>query len=147
MKKVLPPTYFALFLILEIAAYFIFPAERIVPAPINLIGAIPVVFGIAFNLWADKLFKEAKTTIKPHEAPTTLITSGPFRHSRHPMYCGMAGILLGVAVFLGTGAAFLFPALFVAVIEMKFIPMEETNLQKAFGKKFSAYKAGVRRWI
>jgi len=105
------------------------------------------VLGIALNIWADVLFKKNKTTVKPYKSPTELITSGPFRISRHPMYLGMMLILLGAAIVSGTLIAFVFPIVFIVLIELFFIPFEEKNLERIFGKKFLDYKKSVRRWL
>ncbi|MDD5173200.1 MAG: methyltransferase, partial [Patescibacteria group bacterium] len=64
------------------------------------------------NIWTDNIFKKGKTTVKPHEKPSTLIVSGPFRLSRHPMYLGMAAILFGVSILLGSLTLFIFPIIF-----------------------------------
>lgn len=96
---------------------------------------------------ADSLFKKNRTTVKPQEMPSKLLVSGPFRISRHPMYIGMAAILLGEAVFLGSLIAFVFPLIFVMLMELFFIPKEEENLECAFGREYVDYKRRVRRWI
>jgi protein-S-isoprenylcysteine O-methyltransferase Ste14 len=99
------------------------------------------------NLWADALFKKRNTSVKPHELPNSLEVSGPFRISRHPMYLGMAAILVGLAVLLGSLITFAVPVLFILVMELLFIPMEDRNLEQAFGAEYQAYKKRVRRWI
>ncbi len=81
------------------------------------------------------------------ETPSAILVSGPFRISRHPMYLGMAAILLGEAVFLGSLATFVFPLIFAILMEVLFISTEEENLEKAFGKDYLDYKTRVRRWI
>ena len=93
------------------------------------------------------MFKKSKTTVKPHKNPTSLEVLGPFRVSRHPMYLGMSAILLGVAIILGSIITFVIPIFFVMLMEIMFIPFEEKNLEKAFGKKYLDYKMKVRRWI
>ena len=98
-------------------------------------------------LWGRSSFVKGKTTLLPYEMPTTLVTIGPSRISRTPMYLGMAAILLGVAVWLGALASFASPALFAMVIEALFIPNEERKLEKIFGEKYREYKKKVRRWI
>ena len=99
------------------------------------------------NIWSDQLFKKSKTTVKPHEIPTILELSGPFRISRHPMYLGMVAILLGIAILLGSLVTSIFPIFFIILMEILFIPTEERNLKKIFGKEYLDYKKKVRRWI
>ncbi len=97
--------------------------------------------------WADFLLKKKKTTVKPYEKPTQLIISGPFSISRNPQYLGFAAILLGIAINHGTLITFIFPIAFVILMELMFIPFEEKNLKRIFGKKYFNYKKKVRRWI
>ena len=146
-SKIMPPTYFYMFLLLLIGLHFVFPIKKIIFLPYSYLGIIFLVIGIILNIWSDYLLKKKKTTVKPYENPTELIVSGPFAVSRHPMYLGMMFILLGIAVFLGSLITFIFPPLFVILMEIMFIPFEEKNLEKIFGKKYLNYKKKVRRWI
>lgn len=146
-NKILPPRYFIIFLLLSIGLHFIFPIKKIIFPPYTYLGWLLIMFGIILNIWSDLLFKRKKTTVKPHKTPSSLETSGPFRISRHPMYLGMAAILLGTTILHGTLITFLFPIIFVILMEIKFIPIEEKNLEKVFGKKYLDYKREVRRWI
>jgi protein-S-isoprenylcysteine O-methyltransferase Ste14 len=59
----------------------------------------------------------------------------------------MAVILFGAGFILGSIISFIGVVLFVAVMEIAFIPMEEKNLSKQFGKEFGDYKNKVRRWL
>ncbi|MFH0970745.1 MAG: isoprenylcysteine carboxylmethyltransferase family protein [Candidatus Diapherotrites archaeon] len=145
--KVMPPSYFVLTLILIIGTHLMFPITLVISPPYSYSGIILVVFGIIMNLWADSLFKKMKTTVKPNESPTSMITSDPFKISRHPMYCGMAAILLGVAVFLGSIAPFVFPVAFIILMEIGFIAQEEKKMATIFGSKYLDYKRKVRRWV
>ena len=127
--------------------HFIIPIKKIICPPYTYFGGFLILFGVVLNIWADSLFKKRKTTLKPHKIPTFLETSGPFKISRHPMYLGMAAILFGVTIIYGTLITFLFPIAFIILIEIKFIPIEEKNMEKAFGKRYLDYKKKVRRWI
>ena len=98
-------------------------------------------------IWADSLFKKSGTTIIPYEIPTSLVTSGPFRISRQPIYLGMTTILLGETILLGSFITFILPVIFAILMEIIFIPMEEKNLEIVFGEKYLDYKKKVRRWI
>jgi protein-S-isoprenylcysteine O-methyltransferase Ste14 len=48
---------------------------------------------------------------------------------------------------LGSLITLIFPVLFIIISELLFIPFEEENLEKLFGKKYSEYKKKKRRWI
>ena len=146
-RKTLPPTYFITALALLIGAHFIMPIASLIPSPYNYIGAALVLFGLIMNIWADGLFKRVNTTVKPFERPDALVTSGPFCISRHPMYCGMAAVLLGAAILLGSAVSFVFPLAFVALMEMKFITIEEKSMSERFGEQYTSYRKKVRRWI
>jgi len=146
-SEIQPPTYFAALLFLSAASHFAYPARQVVEPPYSYLGLLLIGFGVILNLWTDSLFKKRKTTVKPQETPSALLVSGPFRISRHPMYLGMAAILLGEAVFLGSLATFAFPLIFAILMEVLFMSTEEENLKKAFGKDYLDYKRRVRRWI
>jgi protein-S-isoprenylcysteine O-methyltransferase Ste14 len=146
--KLLPPTVFYTVFLLSVASHFVVPTVTLIRPPYSFLLGVPLIlFGAILNIWADSLFKKRNTPVKPMEMPVTFVTDGPFRISRHPMYLGMVAILLGVAVVLGSILPFAFPILFVALMERLFIPLEEANLERAFGDDYRAYKKSVRRWI
>ena len=147
MKKIMPPTYFLIFLILSVLLHFIFPIKKIIFYPGSQVGWIFIVFGAVLNIWADQIFKKEKTTVKPGKTSKKLIEKGPFKISRHPMYLGMTSILLGTALIHGSLVGFIFPIIFIILMEISFIPSEEKNMEKVFVKKYFSYKNKVRRWI
>jgi len=146
-QKIMPTTYFIIFLILSIILHFVFPVKKIIFPPYTYLGGLLIIFGVILNIWTDLLFKKKKTTVKPYEVPTSIETSGPFCISQHPMYLGMTSVLFGVAILHGTLITFVFPIIFIILMEIIFIPTEEKNLEKKFGKRYIDYKKRVRRWI
>ena len=145
--KIYPPTIFYTLAILNIILWSILPKENLFSFPINLVGLIAVTFGIILNIWTDTMFKQNNTTVKPDGIPSTLIISGPFSLSRHPMYLGMSLILIGEAIILGSLASFLIPILFIILIEKLFIPQEEKTLITWFPNEYNQYKKRKRKWI
>lgn len=146
-SKYLPPSYFIIYFISSIVSSLLIPISTILNTPITYSGMVFIIFGIILNVWSDSIFKLRKTTVKPFEKSFFLITDGPYHISRHPMYLGFVSILLGTSIILGKLSAFLFPVLMVITLEKKFIPYEEKNLERSFGKKYLTYKHRVRRWI
>lgn len=145
--KITPPIYFFGFLVLMIGLHLFLPVERGMPALIQLVGIGLIAFGITINLITDQLFKKHTTTVRPTELPTTFLTSGPFKFSRNPMYLGMATILFGAAFVLGTMVSIIPGVLFVLVIDVFFIPVEEKNMKEVFGDTYRHYARRTRRWF
>jgi protein-S-isoprenylcysteine O-methyltransferase Ste14 len=127
--------------------HFTLPLLQIIKYPFNLIGILFLITGAGLNIWADQMMKKYNTTVKPDEKPTVLIETGVFKLSRNPMYLGMALLLLGAGFILGSVTSFVGVILFVAVMEMVFIPQEEKILQEQFGEEFKAYKKKVEKWL
>jgi protein-S-isoprenylcysteine O-methyltransferase Ste14 len=139
--------YFIILLVLSVLLNFVFPVPAFLSPPATYSGFLIMGFGLVLALWSRSLFLKNATTLQLSEEPTVLVTAGPFRLSRNPIYLGMASILLGVAVLLGTLVALVFPVIFVALIEFFIIPGEERMLEKIFGERYREYKKSVRRWI
>ena len=147
MKKILPPTHFYIYLVISILLHYAIPIIQVFNYPYYLIGFLFFIIGTGLNIWADILLKKQKTTVKPNEKPTALIETGAFKISRNPMYLGLAVILFGAGFILGSVTSFVGVILFVAAMEIAFIPQEEKMLLEQFGEKYQVYKKKVRRWI
>ncbi|MEW5896836.1 MAG: isoprenylcysteine carboxylmethyltransferase family protein [Nanoarchaeota archaeon] len=145
--KILPVIIFALLLLLSIGAHFLFPVFEAIPKPYNMLGLALIPLGLALTSWAGYLFHKTKTSLKPYEAPKFLVTSGPFQISRNPMYLGLVLVFLGTTITLGSLTPFLFPVLFMLIVELLFIPKEEKKLEKAFGTRYLDYKKEVKKWV
>jgi len=146
-KRILPPTYLLVAILLVLAIHFAFPLQKIVPVPWNLLGIVPLACGVALNLIADKAFHQAKTTVKPFEESAALLTTGVFRITRNPMYLGYVLILIGVALIVRSVTPYTFIVVFAVLMDQVFIRVEEQMLEQTFGPAWSAYTARVRRWI
>jgi protein-S-isoprenylcysteine O-methyltransferase Ste14 len=103
--------------------------------------------GFTIMMWAWWLFRKAETAICPTELNDSLVTSGIYRLSRHPMYLGMILMLAGLATLVGTLPFYLAALTFYLVIETVFRPYEEAKLLDTFGADYTTYRERVRRWI
>lgn len=147
MNRILPPTYFFICLIISALLFYTVPLTQIIRYPFNLIGFLFFIVGAGLNIWTDQLLKKEKTTVKPFEKPAALIQTGPFKFSRNPMYLGMALLLLGFGIILGSVTSFIGIILFVFIMESLFIPGEEKILLEQFSEEYTKYKKNVGRWI
>jgi protein-S-isoprenylcysteine O-methyltransferase Ste14 len=146
-KRLLPPQLLLLGLVVMAGLHLALPIRRIIAFPWNLLGAVPLVLGVALNLIADRALKEARTTVKPFERTSTLVTTGVFGITRNPMYLGFALMLLGLALLLGSIGPLTVVLVFPALLDLLFIRREEGMLQDTFGEAWQSYKGEVRRWL
>ncbi len=143
----MPPVYLLAAIAAMVALHFLFPGKQLLNAPWRWAGAVPIVVGLGLVLWVAAVFRRRKTTIKPGDVSSSLVTNGPFRVSRNPIYLGMTSILIGTALALGSLVPWLVVPVFVVLVGYNVIPVEEAMLAEAFGQSYADYRAKVRRWI
>ncbi|MFZ1416007.1 MAG: isoprenylcysteine carboxylmethyltransferase family protein [Defluviicoccus sp.] len=144
---VLPPT-FALIAGLTMAGlHRLVPLADIVGRPWHWVALAPVAAGLVLAIWAAAGFIRAGTPLEPYKDAAVLITAGPYRFSRNPIYLGMALLLAGFWLWLGSLSPGLVLPAFVIAIDRRFIQREEAHLEERFGARFRAYRASVRRWL
>ena len=145
--KIYPPHIVLGSLLLCTILNYFYPYERIIAFPNNLFGIALAIFSIFLGAKSFALFKKYKTNIKPDDKPLKFIKGGAYHYTRNPIYVSMLLLLLGIAIVVGKTIFFIGPAIFFALANFYFIPFEEKNLKKAFGKKYLEYKKEVGRWI
>jgi protein-S-isoprenylcysteine O-methyltransferase Ste14 len=146
-RKLIPTTYLLIALLIMLGLRFTQLLEQVILMPWNLLGILPLLAGIAINLFADKALHEANTTVKPFQESDALVMSGVYRVSRHPMYLGFVMILIGNAVLLGALMPWLVVIVYIVLLEKVYIEVEERMLSEKFGPLWVEYKKRVRKWI
>jgi len=149
MLRLPPPIWGLIYLALAVAASFAWPwRHEIADLRILPFSAIFVAAGVFFMVWAVSLFRAAGTELNPtSESNKALVTSGPFRYTRNPMYLAVTLLALGIAFGVGSLPMFLVPLLIFATANWVHIPFEEAKMRRQFGASFDDYTAKVRRWI
>lgn len=110
-------------------------------------GGLLIATAIVLDVWAMRTLLDCHTTILPNRCSTHLVTSGPYRLTRNPIYLGYtlatAGIGLAVlnpwcilTAMVATGATSIFA-----------VRREELHLLSRFGIDFERYCNGTARWI
>lgn len=146
-KRILPPTYFAIYILVIATMHYILPIFEFLFYPWNLIGLVPLLFGLIINLLADKQFRDSKTTVIPFEDSKKLVVTGLYKFSRNPMYFGMLIILFGESILFGSLSSIIIASTFIFLINIKFIRFEEKMLMTKFNTDYLMYRSSVRRWI
>ncbi|MHB1273743.1 MAG: methyltransferase family protein [Rhodanobacter sp.] len=114
-----------------------------------ILAGVLALCGVAFDLSGMLAFRRVGTTVNPMRprATSAIVTHGVYGVTRNPMYAGLACLLGGWAVYLGSLWAGLGPVVLVAWLTRFQIMPEEKALADLFGADYAAYKAKVRRWI
>ena len=103
--------------------------------------------GVALDVWAFLTLRGHKTTVLPNATSTALVTSGPYRFTRNPIYLGNTVALLGFAIGLRWGWLLLLLPVTVAAVNWLAISREEEHLRLRFPDEWKSYSSRVRRWL
>jgi protein-S-isoprenylcysteine O-methyltransferase Ste14 len=110
-------------------------------------GTVLFAVGAVIAGWGLVLFRKAKTTTVPGKLSGTLVTWGPYRFTRNPMYVGLVLAYLGEAGLLKQIWTSRSSPPTVAYINWIVIPVEEAKLEEAFHEEYKQYCLQVRRWF
>lgn len=110
-------------------------------------GTALLVWGLLWNIWAEKLFRRAATGICPFSPATTLVKGGPFRISRNPMYVGMVAMSAGIALTTGILSNAWISVALAIWLNYAFILPEEAFLRRGFGAEYDDFAQRVPRWL
>ena len=147
MPRVVPPVYFLAGIVTMVLLHNLVPVAPVLGGSNRLIGAIPLLLGLALNITSAVIFRVSGTPLRPGSEATLLVQSGTFRMTRNPMYLGFSLALLGIALLLGSLSPLIVPPVFVVLIQVHFIRKEERWMEQRFGDEYLAYKRRTRRWI
>ena len=110
-------------------------------------GILVLTAGFLVSAWSVLEFVRHGTNPDPYRPTTAIVTTGPFRFSRNPIYLAFALMHAGVGIWTGKlwVVAMLLPA--IAIVRCGVIAAEERYLERKFGDAYVAYKNSVRRWL
>jgi len=145
--KIVPPFWAGIYLAAGLAGHYVWLANGRGRWDAAGWGISVSALGFTLMFWAWKLFHLKGTAVCPFEESTHLITEGPYRFTRNPMYLGMTVLLLGIAVAAGTPPTLFAPLAFFLTVNFLFIPYEEKKMERIFSRPYLEYRRRVRRWV
>jgi len=113
----------------------------------SAVGAVLFTLGALIAGWGLVTFHRARTTTVPGESSSRLVTWGPYRFSRNPMYVGLTVAYLGEAFLLRHVWPVALLPVVLAYVNWAVIPVEQARLTEVFGAEYVAYQRQVRRWL
>jgi protein-S-isoprenylcysteine O-methyltransferase Ste14 len=110
-------------------------------------GITLALAGVVFSLSGTATVVRHRTTVVPHRPVARLVTTGPYRVSRNPMYTGHAVSCAGAALWAGSWWPLITLPLSVLATRRLVIEPEEGYLAERFGAEYADYRGRVRRWL
>ncbi len=109
----------------------------------------PGVTGISIVLfgWSVLTMLRAGANVPTHKPSTVIVSHGPYKFSRNPIYLAMLLLLIGVACWVNSAWFLPGAPVFVGLITSGVILREEQYLSEKFGAGYDEYRSRVRRWL
>ena len=131
---------------------FAFEIDRqwphVLPDGLRLVGWPLLGAGTLLILAAEASFiRAARATGATGDAPARLVTTGPFRCVRNPIYIGAAVTLFGVAFLRRSPTLTLAAVVTIPVIGAYVRWIEEPRLERRFGDQYRRYRRAVPKWV
>lgn len=111
------------------------------------IGSSVVAAGIVLSLWAVRTLLDRHTTVLPNRCSSHLVTCGPFRYTRNPIYLGYTLIMVGIGLITMNAWFFIIATGTVIFTTLFAVKAEELHLHSRFGFEFERYCRATSRWI
>ena len=143
----LPPLWTLGFVALSWSLTRLFPILTFNSRAVHFFGLLFAVLAIVLMLWTAFTLRRHRTSFIPHRQASHLVTSGPFRFSRHPIYLADLILLAASGFIIGTAWSLVFTPLLALILRQLFIIPEEKMLHKIFPEEFQRWSSSVRRWF
>lgn len=144
---VFPPLLFGGVLASGLLLHWFQPVPLLRPLIARLLGLGLLILSGVLARSAERAMKQAGTNIRPDQPTLVIVTNGPFRWTRNPLYLAATGLYVSIALLVNTvwPLALLIPLLFV--LHWGVVRREERYLEAKFGEPYRAYRARVHRWL
>ncbi len=146
-----------------IAAWLGLPWDLGLPWAFRLLGLAPMAYAgfilgwvfrsrspraVIESTWVTflKLFRRLPLDVAGGRTEP-LVVAGPYRLVRHPLYSGVDGLTLGIAVLVDHPWAYLGALALGLWFALVLAPFEERELRSLFGDAYSDYSRSVRRFL
>ena len=148
MLKVPPPIGALVYVLIGLAISWSVGWPKLLGPKFAPLGIALVAVAWIPPVWAIVLFRREGTEVNPTSSTNRkLLTDGPYRFTRNPMYLGLVIVTLGIAVWVGAWPMFIAPIAVFATVNWVHIPFEEDKMRRQFGATYDDYVSRVRRWV
>ena len=113
----------------------------------EVVGLAALASGLLLMGWGAVTFIRLRTPVVPIRPARHMVTGGPFRFTRNPMYLGLTIAYVGLAAITNQAWPIVVLPLVLIVLERFVIAREEAHLYSRFGDDYDRYRRQVRRWL
>ncbi|HKK92402.1 MAG TPA: isoprenylcysteine carboxylmethyltransferase family protein [Longimicrobiales bacterium] len=142
-----PTLFLVLWGVLGFGLRWIQPLEFTGPEFLGTAANTLTVTGIALFVWSAIELRRHGATLEHKDATKELVTSGPYRFSRHPIYVALTLLLLGFALDVSDWWFVILTVAFWAAVQWFTVRKEDAWLAREFGAEHARYRDSVRQWI
>lgn len=142
-----PPLIVGGFLLIGGVLQFLLPLG-VTTSPVGrFAGILLIILALPLAAVAIRTMIRAKTHFDPYKPSTALLTGGPYRFTRNPMYVAL--LMLAAGISLLCNSVWMLIGLVPAALVLRFgvIAREEHYLERKFGEEYRRYLGRVRRWL
>ncbi|HEY7727578.1 MAG TPA: EamA family transporter [Candidatus Eisenbacteria bacterium] len=123
------------------------PRGFLAPALGRPLAVAVALAAAALGLAGLRAFRRAGTPFLPYRETLAIVTDGPFRFTRNPLYFSAILALAGVALWWDSLWLLALLPLVAVALQRLVIGPEERYLEARFGARYRDYRARVRRWF
>lgn len=145
--RIPPPAYFVLALLAGWALQTLLPLPWVAWPIAWSVGGVLLAAGLLIIVTGVLAMVRGHGTLNTNAPSGALVTTGPYRFSRNPLYLGLVLLYSGVACLFALVWAWPLLIPLVVYTQIGVIAPEERYLDRAFGETYVTYKARVRRWL
>ncbi len=142
-----PPSIYLCSILIGLGLDALWPVAMLPPAwSLRLGGPLVVIACVLFAV-SVREFRRANTPLRSVRPATAVVTSGPYRLSRNPIYLAFSIFHAGIAFWVNSSWLLGMLILTLILISYCVIAREERYLVRRFGDEYATYRSTVRRWL
>lgn len=142
-----PPLIYAVALVAGLLMNRLRPIPFL-PRPLARVLGLSAIAGGASILFSGlRAMRREGTNVDPYKPATAIVTGGPYRYTRNPLYVGLTLIYTGITALANALPAVLLLPAVLTVMRRGVIEREEAYLERKFGDEYLQYKNRTRRWL
>ena len=146
--RIPPPVVILAGIVIGAATDRVFPIEVPAATFTGWLGGALVLFALILGPGLSfREYRKVNTPIRPDRPATALVTTGPFRYTRNPMYLSLLMLQTGVGLWMSNAWVIVLLVPVTAWLRWRVIAAEERHMVRQFGQVYLNYQARVRRWL